>query len=110
MHSFVARLCLFVAVVGLADPLRAQQPPALPGPASGGWSVLMAPYASIDNTAKCTAFVLPQGQTPYGLDVRKTFGPFQSADEAELSLRRSGWNRISRFNQGGSQWIAASGC
>ena len=104
------RTVLSIALACLAGTAIAQQLPTLPGPASKGWSVLMAPYASIDNSAKCTAFVLPQGETPYGLDVRKTFGPFPSADEAELSLRRSGWSRISRFNQGGSQWIAASGC
>lgn len=110
MRATVNRTLSIALLVGSFGPAIAQQPPKLPGPASGGWSVLMAPYDSIDNTAKCTALVVPEGFTPFGLDVRKKFGPFATADEAELSLKRAGWTLKTRFNEGGSRWLAASGC
>jgi hypothetical protein len=70
----------------------------------------MAPYSSLDDNAKCTAFVTALSEAPYGLDVRKRFGPFASAAEAELGLQKAGWIMKIRFNSGGSQWVAVSGC
>jgi hypothetical protein len=110
MRAAINRALSFALLVGSLGTAAAQQPPNLPGPASEGGSILMAPYSSTDNTATCTAFVVPLGEAPYGLDVRKKVGPFGTADEAELSLKRSGWTIKTRFNQGGSQWLAASGC
>lgn len=94
------------------DSVRNTLTAQLPGPAAGGWFVLIG--QDPDSDARCMAFIVSSaaanGKQWVGIskefEPQNKFGPFSTIEEAGSALRKAGWSTFSDQ----IPWFASSGC